>query len=59
MRNIHFIEKCTNPAEGDGFLRTIKARSTTSFGGEVKPSAPCSKIRGMLNNPSKYEKDTA
>jgi hypothetical protein len=29
---------------GDGFLRAIKIRSTTSFGVEVKPSAPCRKI---------------
>jgi hypothetical protein len=29
------------PTEGDGFLRVIKIRSTTSFGGEVKPSVPC------------------
>jgi hypothetical protein len=29
------------PAEVDGFLRVIKIRSTTSFGGEVKPSVPC------------------
>jgi hypothetical protein len=28
-------------AEVDGFLRVIKIRSTTSFGGEVKPSVPC------------------
>jgi hypothetical protein len=27
-------------AEDDGILRAIKIRSTTSFGGEVKPSAP-------------------
>jgi hypothetical protein len=27
--------------EVDGFLRVIKIRSTTSFGGEVKPSVPC------------------
>jgi hypothetical protein len=26
------------PTEVDGFLRVIKIRSTTSFGGEVKPS---------------------
>jgi hypothetical protein len=32
------------PAEGDGFLRAIKVRSTPSFGGEVKPLAPCDKI---------------
>jgi hypothetical protein len=28
----------------EGFLRTIKIRSTPSFGGEVKPLAPCRKI---------------
>jgi hypothetical protein len=32
------------PAEDDGFLTAIKIRSTTSFGGKVKPSAPCRKI---------------
>jgi hypothetical protein len=32
----------SNPAEDDdGFLRVIKIRSATSFGGEVKPSVPC------------------
>jgi hypothetical protein len=30
----------SNPAESGGFLKAIKIRSTTSFGGEVKPSAP-------------------
>jgi hypothetical protein len=30
----------SNPAKEDGFLRVIKIRSTTSFGGEVKPSVP-------------------
>jgi hypothetical protein len=30
-----------NPVEDNGFLRAIKIRSTISFGGEVKPSAPC------------------
>jgi hypothetical protein len=29
------------PTEVDGFLRVIKIRITTSFGGEVKPSVPC------------------
>jgi hypothetical protein len=29
------------PTEVDGFLRVIKIQSTTSFGGEVKPSVPC------------------
>jgi hypothetical protein len=31
----------SNVAEDDGFLKVIKIRSTTSFGGEVKPSVPC------------------
>jgi hypothetical protein len=31
----------TGPTEGDGFLRVIKIRSTTFFGGEVKPWVPC------------------
>jgi hypothetical protein len=35
------IVVCSIPAEVDGFLRVIKIRSTTSFGGEVKPSLPC------------------
>jgi hypothetical protein len=30
----------SNPAENDGFLRAIKVRSMTSFGGEVKPAVP-------------------
>jgi hypothetical protein len=29
------------PVDVDGFLRAIKIRSKTSFGGEVKPSVPC------------------
>jgi hypothetical protein len=33
-----------NAAEDNGLLRAIKIRSTTSFGGGVKPSAPCHKI---------------
>jgi hypothetical protein len=33
------------PTEGDGFLRVIKIRSTTTFGGEVKPSVPCRRFR--------------
>jgi hypothetical protein len=32
------------PDEVDGFFRAIKIRSTTSFGGEVKPSVTCRKI---------------
>jgi hypothetical protein len=34
----------SNRAEEDEFLKAIKIRSLTSFGGEVKPSAPCRKI---------------
>jgi hypothetical protein len=43
------------PALGDGFLRTIKIRSTPSFGGEVKSSAPCRKILKHV----KMKKDTS
>jgi hypothetical protein len=35
------------PGQGDESLRAIKIRSTISFEGEVKPSAPCRKI--LLN----------
>jgi hypothetical protein len=31
----------SNPADDGGFLRVIKIRRTTSFGGEVKLSVPC------------------
>jgi hypothetical protein len=31
----------SNVVEEDGFLRAIKVRSTTSFGGKVKPACPC------------------
>jgi hypothetical protein len=38
------------PTEGDGFLRVIKIRSTTSFGGEVKPSDPCRRFTACKRN---------
>jgi hypothetical protein len=41
----------SNPAEDDGFLRAIKICSTTSFGGEVKPSASCLKILQHVKYP--------
>jgi hypothetical protein len=41
----------SRPAEVDGFLRSIQICSTPSFGGEVKPLAPCH-ILGMLKNPT-------
>jgi hypothetical protein len=46
-----------NPAEGDGFLRAIKIRSMPSFGGEVKPSAPCCNILRHDKEPYEYERD--
>jgi hypothetical protein len=45
-----------DPTEEDGFLKTNKIRSTTSFGGEVKPSVPCRKILRHVKNPYEYEK---
>jgi hypothetical protein len=50
-----------NPTESDGFLRlrAIKIRSTPSFGGEVKQSAPRRKIERNVKNPSKYERDSS
>jgi hypothetical protein len=33
----------SSPAKDDGFLMAIQVRSTTSFGGEIKPSAQCRK----------------
>jgi hypothetical protein len=47
-----------NPAEGNGFLRTIKIHSTISFDGEVKPSAPCHKILWHTKDPLRYDRDT-
>jgi hypothetical protein len=40
----------SNPAKGDEFLNVI-IRSTPSFGGEVKPLAPCLKISWHLKDP--------
>jgi hypothetical protein len=34
-----------------GFLRAIIIRSTTSFGGDVKPSVPCRNFLGHLKEP--------
>jgi hypothetical protein len=36
--------------EVDGFLRVIKIRSTTSYGGEVKPSVPCRRFTACKRN---------
>jgi hypothetical protein len=48
-----------NPAEDDGFIKAIKIQSSTSFGGEAKPSVLCRKIYGLLKNPTEYERDTS
>jgi hypothetical protein len=39
----------------DGFLMAIKFLSTPSFGGEVKPSAPCRKISRYVKITLEYE----
>jgi hypothetical protein len=44
-------------SRGDGFLRVIKMRSTPSFGGEVKLSAPCCKILKYVKEFYKYERN--
>jgi hypothetical protein len=41
----------SNQAKDDGFLRAIKIRIRPSFGGEVRPSAPCSNISQRVKNP--------
>jgi hypothetical protein len=41
----------SNSAASDGFLRAIQIRSTTSFGGEVKPSVPCHIILRYVEDP--------
>jgi hypothetical protein len=46
----------SNPAEDDGFLRSIKIHSTPSFGGEVKPSVPCRKILQHVKEPCRVWK---
>jgi hypothetical protein len=43
------------PGQGDGSLRAIKIRNTSSFRGEVKPSAPRRKIMRHVKMTSKYE----
>jgi hypothetical protein len=42
----------------DKFVRALRIRSTTSAGGEVKSSAQCRKIFGMLKIPAQYDRDT-
>jgi hypothetical protein len=42
------------PGLGDEFLRAIKIRSTPSFGWEIKPEVPCSKILRHVIDPLRY-----
>jgi hypothetical protein len=42
------------PGRGDGILRAIKIHNKTSFGGDVKPLAPC---RKNLLHVMQYERD--
>jgi hypothetical protein len=44
------------PSQGDGFLRAIKVRSKTFFGGKVNLEAPCRKtLRHVKKTLGKYE----
>jgi hypothetical protein len=47
----------SNPGQGDGFLRVITIRSTTSFGREVKPEVPCRKILRHVKELLKSHRD--
>jgi len=47
----------SHSTEDDEFLRELKVRSTTSFGGEVKPSVPSRKIL-HVKEIYEYERDT-
>jgi hypothetical protein len=39
-------------------FKGVKIRSTTSFGVEVKPSAPCRNILRHVKDPLRYDRDT-
>jgi hypothetical protein len=45
------------PGQGEGFLRAIKIRMTSSFGWEVKPEIPCRKILLHVKSLSKSHGD--
>jgi hypothetical protein len=47
------------PDDDDGFLRAIKVRSTTSFGGKVKLEVPCRWILRHITENYVYERDTS
>jgi hypothetical protein len=48
-----------NTVEDYRFLRAIKIRSTTSFGGEVKPSLTCGEILRHVKKTVECERDTS
>jgi hypothetical protein len=52
--NPRFVD--SNLAKNNVFLRAIKDRSTTSIGGEAKPSALCHKILQNVKNPLTYDR---
>jgi hypothetical protein len=45
-----------NRGRGRWTFKSYKTRSRPSFGGEVKPSAPCRKILQHVKGPYEYEK---
>jgi hypothetical protein len=49
----------SNPAKDNELLMAIEIRSTTSFGGEVKPSVPCRKVLRRIKKPYRYGRDTS
>jgi hypothetical protein len=44
------------PSRVDGLLRTIKIRSTPSFGWEIKPEVPSRKILRHVKDPLTYQR---
>jgi hypothetical protein len=48
----------SDPTESDGFLRVTIIRSTTYFGGEIKPSAPFRKILRNVKDPLRRDRET-
>jgi hypothetical protein len=56
MKCVRFVG--SKPDENNVYLRAMQIRSSTSFGGEVKPSAPCRKILRHVKDPLRYGRDT-
>jgi hypothetical protein len=63
MFHTHFKYQLTGPrfagsypADSNGFLRVVEFRSTTSFGGEVKPSISCRKILRHVKDPLRKDR---